>query len=89
MIQMVASLCLVVLIGCLIINLVRVAKGPSMADRVVAADVMFMDLIGIVLVYSIKIQTVYYFDLVLVFSLLGFVATVTFAKFLGRGKIIE
>ncbi len=89
MISMVASICLFVLIGCMLLNLVRVVKGPSMADRVVAADVMFMDLIGIVVVYSIKIRTPYYFDLVLVFSLLGFVATVTFAKFLGRGRIIE
>jgi multisubunit Na+/H+ antiporter MnhF subunit len=89
MIQPVASVCLWVLFACLLANLVRVVKGPSMADRVVAADVIFMDLIAIIVVYSIKIKTPFYFDLVIVFSLLGFVATVTFAKYLGRGRILE
>ncbi|MBK8576347.1 MAG: Na(+)/H(+) antiporter subunit F [Elusimicrobia bacterium] len=89
MIQTVASFCLWVLFACLLATLYRVVKGPSMADRVLAADVIFMNLIAIIVVYSIKIKTPFYFDLVIVFSLLGFVATVTFAKFLGRGRILE
>jgi multisubunit Na+/H+ antiporter MnhF subunit len=89
MILTVSTICLFLLFVCFLLNMIRVIKGPSMADRVVAADVIFMDLIAIIIVYSINIRTPYYIDLVLVFSLLGFVATVAFAKFLDRGKIIE
>jgi len=85
----VASFCLALLVGCVFLNLYRVIKGPSMADRVVAADVIFVDLIAIVVVYSVILGTSSYFDLALVFSLLGFVATVAFAKFLARGRIVE
>ena len=89
MIQIVATGCLVVLALCLVANLVRLVRGPSAADRVLAADVIFMDLVALVTVYSVALDTPFYFDLILVFSLLGFLASVSFAKFLGRGKIIE
>jgi multisubunit Na+/H+ antiporter MnhF subunit len=89
MIDMVATGCLAVLIASIGLNIARIVIGPSNADRVVAADVVIMNLIALVVIYSIIIKTTYYFDLVLVFSLLGFIGTVTFAKFLGRGRIIK
>lgn len=71
------------------ITFIRIIRGPSNADRALAADNFIMNLIGIVTLYSIQTKTEYYFDLVLVFSLLGFIGMVCFAKFLSRGKIIE
>ena len=89
MIQAASGISLVLLFIGMLLNLIRVIKGPSMADRAVASDGFIMNLIGIVTVYSIFLGTGYFFDLVLVFSLLGFIGLVTFAKFLGRGRIVE
>jgi len=89
MVQTVASTCLGIILICMGLNLIRIIKGPSWADRAVASDGLFLNLVGVAALYSLCIQTPYYFDLVLVFSLLGFVGTVCFSKFLSRGKIIE
>ena len=89
MIQTAALVSLSLLFAGIILMLVRVIRGPSMADRAMAADGLVMNLIGMVAVYSIFLGTNHFFDLVLVFSLLGFVGMVTFAKFLGRGRIVE
>ena len=87
--QNVALYCLMFLLGCIILNMIRIIKGPSMADRALAADGIFLNMVGISTVYSIFLQTTYYLDLVLVFSLLGFVGIVCFSKFLGRGKVVR
>jgi multicomponent Na+:H+ antiporter subunit F len=89
MIQTVAFCCLFILVGCVIASFYRVAKGPSLADRTIASDNIVMNIVGIVVLYSIFLKTIYYFDLVLVFSLLGFVGMVCFAKFLDGGRIID
>lgn len=89
MIQTVAYYCLIALFAGIALSLVRVIIGPTMADRAMAADGITLNLIGIAAVYSIYLDTTYYFDLVLVFSLLGFVGIVTFAKFLGGGRVVE
>jgi len=89
MIEVISYYCLIGLFFALGLNLIRIVLGPSQADRAVAADAIFLNLIGLTSVYSIYINSNTYFDLILVFSLLGFVGTVCFSKFLARGKIIE
>ncbi len=89
MIETVSFVCLLVLFFCLALNLVRVVKGPSLADRALAADMIYLNLVAVVVVFSIYKNTALFFDLVLVFSLLGFVGTVCFAKFIGRGRMIK
>jgi len=89
MVENVAYYGLIIILGCLGGSLIRLAIGPSMADRALASDNIIMNLIGIVILYSIYTKSPYYMDLVLVFTLLGFIGMVTFAKFLSRGKIIE
>ena len=89
MVQQAAHICLFILIGCLGLTLYRVIKGPTMADRVMGAENIFILMIGIIVLQSIFMKSSHYFDLVLVFSLLGFVGTICFEKFLARGRIIE
>ena len=89
MIGWVSLACLCVLFLCLAMNLVRVVRGPSAADRAMASDTIILNLVGTAAVYSIYTRTSHYFDLALVVALLGFVGMICFAKFLGRGRIIE
>ena len=89
MINIACHICLSVLFLCLALNLYRVIVGPSSADRAVASDTVVMNIVGLVCIYSISQKTSAFFDLVLVFSLLGFIGTVCFAKFVGRGRMVE
>jgi len=89
MVQTATHYCMLILLAGIGFSFIRLAKGPSLADRAVASDNIIMNLTGLVALYSIYAKTAHYLDLVLVFSLLGFIGMVCFAKFLGRGKIIE
>ena len=89
MIQTVSYYCLVAFNRVPWLNIIRIILGPSLADRAISADAIFLNLVGLMAVYSIYLKTHSYIDLVLVFSLLGFVGMVCFSKFLARGKIFE
>ena len=60
-----------------------------MVDRLLALDTITVNVIAVLVVLSIRLGTDVYLDSVLVLALLGFVGTVTIAKALMRGRIIE
>ncbi|WP_430176716.1 Na(+)/H(+) antiporter subunit F1 [Peribacillus simplex] len=69
--------------------LYRLIKGPSVPDRVVALDAMGINLIAIVALVSIVMDTSAYLEAILLLGILSFIGTVAFAKFLEKGEIIE
>lgn len=64
--------------------LTRVVMGPSVADRAVAADVCFFAAVGAVALLAISERSVVFADVVLVATLLGFVATIALARLVGK-----
>ncbi|MDQ0219633.1 Na(+)/H(+) antiporter subunit F1 [Peribacillus cavernae] len=67
----------------------RVIKGPSAPDRVVALDAMGINLIAIIALVSMLLNTPAYLDAILLLGILSFIGTVAFSKFLEKGEIIE
>ena len=67
----------------------RMLRGPRAQDRVIALDTMYVNAMLLLLVFGIGSGATIYFEMALVISLLGFVATVAMAKFLMRGEVIE
>lgn len=67
----------------------RVIKGPSVPDRVIALDAIGINLIAIVAIMSMILNTNAYLDVILLIGILAFIGTVAFAKFLEKGEIIE
>lgn len=67
----------------------RALVGPSVADRVVAVDAVSVVLMGLVVVGSMALRETKYLPYVLVLAALGFVGTISYAKYLERGVIIE
>jgi multicomponent Na+:H+ antiporter subunit F len=59
-----------------IAGLIRVAMGPSLADRVLAADMCLFAVIGAFALLAVKLDVGAFVDAVLVATLLGFLATV-------------
>lgn len=43
----------------------------------------------LIVVFGIQTDHIIYFEAALIITMLGFVATATLAKFLGRGEVIE
>ena len=66
----------------------RALKGPTLLDRIIAADVLIIVITSIVIVTMIVNQDTYPTVLVIVASLIGFMGSVTVARFvLERSRI--
>lgn len=68
----------------LLIKFVRIARGPSLPDRVVALDLMATFIIAISAVYSVASGQPSYLDAAVVLALITFLGTVAFAFYLHR-----
>ncbi|MEE4250294.1 MAG: K+/H+ antiporter subunit F [Alcanivoracaceae bacterium] len=67
----------------------RVLVGPTLTDRVLALDTLYINSIALIVLFGIYLRTSMYFEAALLIALIGFVSTVAVAKYLLRGDIIE
>lgn len=63
---------------------VRLARGPSLPDRVVALDLLTTLAIGMIAVYAIAMNQPVLLDVAIVLALLSFLGTVAFARYLEK-----
>lgn len=64
----------------------RLAKGPSLADRVLAVDGMLVAGIGILLVNAMDTGRGAFLQVAVLLTLVGFISTAVIARFIeGRG----
>ncbi|MBU2971274.1 K+/H+ antiporter subunit F [Pseudoalteromonas sp. C2R02] len=73
----------------LLLNLWRLIVGPSVPDRILALDTMYINTIALIILYGLQMDTALYFEAALLIAMLGFVSTVAVCKYLLRGDIIE
>jgi multicomponent K+:H+ antiporter subunit F len=73
----------------LLLNLWRLLRGPSLPDRILALDTMYINSIALIILYGLLMGSALYFEAALLIAMLGFVSTVAICKFLLRGDIIE
>jgi multicomponent Na+:H+ antiporter subunit F len=60
----------------------RLVRGPSLADRVVAADLLSTLGIGIIAAYAVATDQPVFLDVASILALVTFVGTVAFAYFI-------
>lgn len=64
--------------------LVHLARGPSTADRIAALDLLLVVVVSAIAVQAARTGEGTYLDVLVVVALLGFVGTVTVARFIER-----
>ena len=65
---------------------IRFLKGPNIADRVIALDLLVTIGIGSIAVYSVLTGQVTFLDIAMVVALIGFLTTVAFSYYLEKRK---
>ena len=75
---------LLLILVALAVAIVRLARGPSLADRVVALDMMTITIISFCGVYAVLVDDVSLLDVAIVLALVGFLATVALARYAER-----
>lgn len=80
---------LVVLSLSLLLTVVRVVLGPTLPDRVLALDMLVAVAIGFIAVLGIRTGHSLYADIAIALGLVGFLATIAFARFILQRRTIE
>jgi multicomponent Na+:H+ antiporter subunit F len=65
-----------------LLGFVRLLRGPSLPDRVVAFDLLATLAVGISAVYSMAHDQPVFLDVAVVIALISFVGTVAFARYI-------
>ena len=73
----------------MVLNILRLLKGPAPVDRILALDTLNINTIGLVMLLGIIFTTKAYYEAALILAMMGFVGTVALAKYLLGGDIIE
>ena len=72
-----------------LLNLYRLLKGPTLLDRILALDTMYIDAIAMFILTGVYFRSAVYFEAALIIAVMGFIGTVATSKFLMRGDILE
>lgn len=80
---------LAMLAAALALNVWRLVRGPSAADRIAALDTAYINAVALLVLLGIARDSALYFEAALLIALLGFVGTVALCKFVLRGDIVE
>jgi multicomponent K+:H+ antiporter subunit F len=71
------------------LTLWRLARGPTMPDRILALDTLAIDVIALVVLMGLATGGVFSFEAALLIAMMGFVGTVALCKYLIGRSIIE
>lgn len=74
------------LIAALVLSTVRLIRGPTLPDRVVALDLLTMLLVAFLALFALATGVGAYLDAAVALALVAFLATVAFARFIDRSE---
>ncbi len=73
----------------ILLSFMRLIKGPSLADRILALDTLYINAIALVILLGLHLNSAHYFEAALLIAVMGFVGTIGLSKYLLRGDIME
>jgi multicomponent Na+:H+ antiporter subunit F len=82
--HVVMPLVFLLLAAALVLAFVRLARGPSLPDRVIALDLMSVIIAGMIAAYVVWMGQPVLLDAVTVMAVISFFGTVAFARYLER-----
>jgi multicomponent Na+:H+ antiporter subunit F len=83
------TLALAILSISMLLTVARVILGPTLPDRVLALDMLVAIAIGFIAVLGIGTGQSLYADIAIALGLVGFLATIAFARFILQRRSIE
>lgn len=87
LVQWTVEFAMIVIICGILACIFRLLRGPHLADRALAVDIVAVHLIGLVILLTLWLGSLVFFDGILVLSLLGFAGTVAMAQYIGRPHV--
>ena len=85
MLEVVSQITLATLGVALIVSFIRLVKGPTLPDRVVAMDLIGVLVVGLIVVLAGRSGVRATLDAAIVIALVGFLGTIAYATYVERG----
>ena len=82
MIALVTNICFALLGLALLATVVRIIRGPTLADRILGLDTISILAVGVIGVFAVRTGLFLYADIAVAVALVGFLATIAFARYL-------
>lgn len=79
---------LMFLTASIILTIYRLLKGPTPSDRIQALDVLGINIISGVAIFSVLLRSTAFFEVILLIGILSFIGTIAFARYIERGVVI-
>jgi multicomponent Na+:H+ antiporter subunit F len=84
MIDLLLQIAFYALVASVILGFFRLARGPTVVDRILAFDAIVICAVGMTALLSVIWETPVFLELILIISSLGFFGTVAFVYYLQR-----
>ena len=81
-IELTTSICLVLLGLALLLAVIRIVLGPTLADRILGLDTATVIGVGIIAAFAVRTDLYLYADLAIALALIGFLSTAALARYL-------
>jgi multicomponent Na+:H+ antiporter subunit F len=78
------DICFTLLAIAFVLAFIRLAIGPTVADRVVALDLIGIIAVGTIILHDVETPLPVFLDAAIVLALVGFAGTIAFAKYIER-----
>lgn len=88
-VELVVRAALVLVAGLCVLCGYRVIRGPTVPDRVVALDAIATNVVAIAVLFALLTDRGLFVTVSLVLAIIGFIATVSVAKFVIEGDVIQ
>ena len=73
-----------ILLLAFVFALIRLIRGPSSSDQIVALDLIASIVMGFILLYSLLVEREIYFDVAIVIAMISFLGTIGISIYLKR-----
>jgi len=83
---MITSIAIALFVVSSLCTMIRVIRGPGLADRVIALDVALVALMGAIATKAASTGSTTYLPIVAVVAIVGFTATIVMTRFLEQGS---
>ena len=82
MIETVTTICFVLLGLAMLATIIRIIRGPTLADRILGLDTITILAVGNIGLFAVTTGLTLYADIAIAVALVGFLSTAAFARYL-------
>ena len=82
-------ICLGAITVSMLVCLIRLITGPSIVDRLLALDTLFLNATCLIVILGIYWSSSFLFEGALLVAMLGFVSTAALARYFTTGHVID